>query len=312
MVGRPREVASLLAWTDRTLAGRGQRRVHEPDQVRVRTWSTTFRVETTAGTLWAKAVADGYRYEVPLTALLADVAPHDVVRPMVVDSVACMMLLADGGPSWRIEDGPPPSVSEWSDLMRRYSRLQRATETRIDELIAAGVPDFRTTSLTTRFATLLETSSELIAAGLSHEEFERLTALAPVVASWAREIERVPIPPTIEHDDLSVRAVFRRSGAIFDWGDAVIAHPFGSLQVALDPREGGWPVAEPAAIRVAYLQAWSDIAPLDVLEQQATVAELAARISRLSNLLRLSPAVRQEHAEWRIEWIRELLAAAKS
>jgi hypothetical protein len=61
----------------------------------------------------------------------------------------------------------------------------------------------------------------------------------------------------------------------YDWGDAVVAHPFTSLIVALDTV----PEGDVAALRTAYLAEFGDPAEL------APVSELACRVGQVARAL---------------------------
>ena len=66
----------------------------------------------------------------------------------------------------------------------------------------------------------------------------------------------------MQHDDLHGSNVFVRDGraTVIDWGDASVAHPFGTLLVTLDSLAAEWGCAPDAPalqrVRAAYLEAW--------------------------------------------------------
>jgi Ser/Thr protein kinase RdoA (MazF antagonist) len=73
---------------------------------------------------------------------------------------------------------------------------------------------------------------------------------------------------------------------IFDWGDACFTHPFLSLAVTMRfaaERTGrGEDAPQILALRDAYLEAWSDVAPLSTLRE---AAEHGRRLGHVSGVL---------------------------
>ena len=106
------------------------------------------------------------------------------------------------------------------------------------------------------------------------------------MAELAAELAHAPIPNSIQHDDLHDGNVFVADGGhvVFDWGDACVAHPFGSLVVALRSVRFRFELAldaqELRTIRDAYLGPWVAFAPPEVLERHADIAQRLAYLSR--------------------------------
>ena len=152
-----------------------------------------------------------------------------------------------------------------------------------------GVPDGRPAALPGELRRLVEDDHwwALVSAddrAAAEAGRDRLRGLDEWVAAAARDLGRSGIAGTIQHDDLHGGNVFVGPTAIriFDWGDAAVAHPFGTLVTTLnsvahrlgtDP-DGG----ELGRLRDAYLEAWTDILPRVGL---AEVLELALDLGRI-------------------------------
>ena len=71
---------------------------------------------------------------------------------------------------------------------------------------------------------------------------------------------------------------------VFDWGDAVVGHPFGTLLTALRSIAHHHELSpdDPALVRVAdaYLETWSDLADVVDLRAQARLAIRVGPITR--------------------------------
>ncbi len=256
------------AWRDEVLAwvtdATGLRPVGEVTQ-RHRAWSTVLRVPTDEGQVWVKEPCAGMAHEVGLHALLARVAPDAVAAPLAVDGRR--LLLPDTGPSVRDTDRDPSAAL--TEALPRYARLQRALAPHLDAMRALGVPDATPPALSARYAEAVAT----IGAGDGHRD---------EVAGWAAELDGT-VASTVDHQDLHVGNVLL-DGRFADWGDAVLAHPFASLLVALGSLRRTLEVAtdDPAITRPrdAYLDVFADLAPRDELRDLAETACRAAVIAR--------------------------------
>ncbi len=87
-----------------------------------------------------------------------------------------------------------------------------------------------------------------------------LEALRPRVADWCEELASSGVADSLDHADLHENQLFAPvSGryAFFDWGDALVGHPFCSLLVpARAARERCGPEVLPR-LRDAYLEPWT-------------------------------------------------------
>ncbi|MEJ2888912.1 aminoglycoside phosphotransferase family protein [Actinomycetospora aeridis] len=253
-------------WRDEVLAWIAAVTGHHPTgevTQRHRAWSTVLRVPTSAGPLWLKEPAPGMSAEVGLHALLALVAPDAVATPIAVDPDRHRLLLPDTGPSVR-DDGVEPSAALTAALPR-YADLQRRVAAHRDEMAALGVTDATPPALPARYDEALATIGGHPARDL--------------VRRWSQELEGTA-PDTVDHQDLHVGNVLR-DGRFADWGDAVLAHPFASLLVALGSLRRTLRVSEtdPAITRPrdAYLEVFGDSRELRTLAETACRAGVVAR-----------------------------------
>ncbi|MEU2040680.1 phosphotransferase [Nocardia niwae] len=222
-----------------------------------RAWSLLARMPTDAGPMWVKANARAFAHEGPLLRLLAYLRPGDVLEPLAVHPDNGWLLCPDGGATAEgFDDG-------WPALVRHYAELQQSLAGHLDELRATGTPYLPPHQLIGVYRHF-----EPRVPGLG----DRIAAAAAVLTTSGRL--------SIEHNDLHPGNVFAREpgpGLLFDWGDAVITHPFLSHRVLHSP------------YRAAYFDRWRQMA--DVSE-----AEIAAA-DRLAPLVALHPWQTVENAE---------------
>ena len=117
--------------------------------------------------------------------------------------------------------------------------------------------------------------------GLRPDELGQLLAYAPEYAELCARLSDLGIASTLQHDDLHDHNVFvpAEPGGplrVFDWGDAVVGHPFGtlliSLRVVADLAGLAPGAAELLRLRDAYLDAWTGDHSRDDLVEAARLA----------------------------------------
>ncbi|WP_229070072.1 phosphotransferase [Actinoplanes sp. DH11] len=270
--------AEADGWVTDRLARLGTPVTGEIERFRVRPWSVTHRVPTTAGPHWFKANITGCRYEAALAEALTTIAPGATLPPLAADPERGWLLTADAGPTLRETTMlTRDRTATWPRMLQAYAALQRATTPHVPELIAGGVPDQRVAHLPATLAALL--ADPQVRAGVD----PAVPALVPEFGEWCAELAADGIPAALQHDDLHDDNVFADL-RFFDWGDASAGHPFGSLLVALnvvhdalDPAERS---RELPRLRDAYLEPWSDLAGAATLRRSVTLACRVTRVSR--------------------------------
>ncbi|SCE87966.1 Phosphotransferase enzyme family protein [Micromonospora coriariae] len=305
------------SWVDTQLSQAG-RRVTGPVEPRVRPWSLVWRVPTDGGPVWFKANNPGTVHEAVLIAALAGLAPERVLAPIAVDPARGWSLLPDGGESLRDVLGRDPDLTHWERALPGYAALQLATAPRAGELIALGVPDHRPEALAGLLAELLDDRESLRIGdedGLSPETYERLRAELPAYAERCRRLADIGIPATVQHDDLHDGNVFAGPDGYryFDWGDASVAHPFGTLLVTLRSIRYATDLAADdarlARLRDGYLEAWTDRYDRRTLVEAAGLAMNLGAVSRSLSWRRAldtADPARAEYADAVPGWLGEL------
>lgn len=230
---------------------------------RERPWAAVWRLTTRDGLWWAKVNSPATGYEGRLLGYLAGLgAPVPQSRARAGRPWA---LTADAGrPAQEVLDGADPTavLDFWCELLTTYARWQRLTAA--SALLGIGVPDVRPATLVGQFDTLVNSRQWFraeYAPAFTDGQRERVLAARSELARLAGELAQ-GVPPTVQHDDLHGSNVFVDAGTvrIIDWGDAVLAHPFGTLRVTLDAlaHQLGWESSDRRLRRVsdAYLEAW--------------------------------------------------------
>ncbi|MDY7090594.1 MAG: phosphotransferase [Actinomycetota bacterium] len=267
----PRWRAAAHSWIRETLDRLGTPVTGEIEEVRVRPWSVTHKAPTAAGVRWFKANTMDCAYEAGLVAALGEWTPHSVLTPLAVDEKRGWLLTADSGPTLRetLPDDREARLLAWRELLRAYAVLQRTLAPKAHDMTALGVPDMRPEMLP-------EVLRALLAETVVDGEVDVTT-----YGKWCAELAADGVPASLQHDDLHDANVFP-GNRFFDWGDAAVAHPFGCLLVALQSAQYFFTTTpeELAGLRDAYLEVWSDLAPMESLRRSAVLACHVGRVAK--------------------------------
>ncbi|QCR18778.1 hypothetical protein [Agrococcus sp. SGAir0287] len=282
--------ADMHQWIRVALADRGET-VTRIDEHRVRIWSAVLRIETDAGVRWAKENHPGSASEMAATAIAHRVAPGLVLEPLAIDVARARLLTADAGV---LHEGGHAPIATRIALGETMGRLQRALEPHADELVAAGVPDIRPARVVARLRERVAQAGALPPEHPLHLDDEARAAIlarVPRVDELLAVLADAGIPASLEHDDLHLGNAFEVGGAlrIGDLGDAVVAHPFGTLRVLLgSARARGVASDDLERIRAAYLAGWRGRAGGRTLERAADAAIALSGVQRWEAWWRLT------------------------
>ena len=251
---------------------------------------------TGEGPVWFKATGPGTAHEGPLLEVFRRLGVARVVLPLAIHPERPWLLFDDAGPTLRAAqpDGHGDhDLGAWQRILPEYAALQRSVEgdAAVAAMLAAGTPDGRPVGLRGEVARLLDddpiwaliTPEERAAADAARV---RLGAAGPRLDDAIERLGRPGVAASIQHDDLHGGniVVGRLGDRFFDWGDAVVAHPFMTLTVTFNSiaHKTGRRLDDPAfdRLRDAYLEPWTDIATRADLTDASLVAQVLGCIGR--------------------------------
>lgn len=237
----------LVDWATTELAARNIEVRGDGEEVRRRPWSLVARLPTDIGTVWLKANARAFAHEGPLVAELARLQPGLVLAPLAVHRANGWLVSRDGGETL----SPDPVFDRidvpdgWPTALRAYAVMQQHLSDHIDELRATGVAYLPPEQLVTVY----------------DHYADRAPGLRPGIEHAAAKLARYG-RLTLEHNDLHPGHVFTGTGALLDWADAAVTHPFLSMRVLGDPA------------REHFFDQWREVGPVTV--EEITLAESLA------------------------------------
>ncbi len=288
-----------VSWLDEQLLEESIERTGEVSQPRVRPWATVLTAPTTAGRVWLKAAAPPTAFEVDLYLVLHRVVPNQVLAPLAADPGRGWILLPDGGPpiGERLEGAALHDAMV--EVLPQYGQMQRALAAHAEQLLALGVNDMRPAIMPERFEQALAAAARYVEHRGSAADRQLLAAVGgrrDVVTAWCARLADRPGAPSLDHNDLHPWNILTddtgslRPARFYDWGDAVLAHPFASMLVPLQVMRGIVAGGEPLRrLRDAYLEPFDD---LGTHSELVDTLELACRVGHVARALTWDRAVR--------------------
>lgn len=283
---KPGGPAADLAWVSSVVEVVGEPRQH-------RSWnlSAIWSIPTTEGTVWLKCLPPFFRHEITVLAQLGDLV---VPQLIAADEHRCLMAELPG------EDGYDPVQADQIEMVSALVDIQIKTASRVDALLAAGVPDLRTPALLAQLESLVDRVAP------DRPLLNRLIGELPTRLDAA---DRCGIPNTLVHGDPHGGNCRRgvQPPVWFDWGDSFIGNPlldvaathrmsgatvdhwlslWGERHPGSDPAEA-WRQLEPVAtLRMAwvYQRFLDNIEPAEAVYHDGDVAEVLDKVEAILSL----------------------------
>ncbi|MGW1339986.1 hypothetical protein ACWCOV_02950 [Kribbella sp. NPDC002412] len=297
--------AEADAWVRTQLAGTGTVVSGDPVPYKIRFWAAVWCYPTDHGLFWFKENNPGQAFEAALVGAMSEALPQHVVAPLAIEPERGWFLTADQGPTLDDES------AEWHRLVVEYAALQRDSVPVESALLASGLTSLAPPRLPGAMHHVADWFADLADDHPLRPDQATLDGVRRA-ADTLSGVERLlpgAVPMALDQNDLHARNVFRPDPAgpfrFFDFGDAVWGHPFatiGSVREDVDDE-----------IVTAYLEEWSELAPLDVLRRELELAEPLHAVHRMVSWHRLlEHADEIECAAWVVHvehWLREVVRA---
>ena len=288
---RPGGIAAMVEWADGHIDRTGP-----VSQVKSWNLSCLLRLGTTAGPVWCKAVPPFFAHEGAILRVVAGLRPGMV--PPVLAYTPGLTLLGHvvGTDQW----GAGPELA--TAMVTALVDLQRAVT--VEELLAAGLPDWRSPALLTALQRLCRRDD--VRATLASAEVAALDRLVDELPDRFVALDGCGMEPGLVHGDFHPGNW--RAGAetlvLLDWGDSGVGHPLLDMPAFLGrmTEEGASSVRDRwiALLDGDVKQACELIAPIAALRQ--------ALIYR-SFLDAIEPSEHRYHEADVPQWLREAIQA---
>jgi hypothetical protein len=284
-------------WIDLALEALGVERTGPSEQPGIRFWSTRLTVPTDFGTLWFKENNPGQFAEASILSVLGQIAPDHVAAPLAIEPSRGWLLTADHGATLDEAGSDEPAL--WARIVQDFADLQRLAAPHGERLTEAGLvvmnPEVAANFVENQL--LLHTG---LSAGhplyLSAVEADDVVRRLPAIGDAVEVLRSLPVPLSLDHNDLRAKNCFLPATnedplRFSDFADSYWAHPFSALLVPITQMCGQWgTTADDPRIRTvvdAYLECWTDHAPLEELRAAVGPALMLAGVHRYGSWLRL-------------------------
>jgi Phosphotransferase enzyme family len=238
--------AANLAWAKSVLERRGLAQSGTPQQVRSWNLSSVWRIPLAGQTAWLKVVPPFFAHEARVITALSDWP-----APRLLGHDGGRMLLAEIPGEDMYEAGLPALIAMVSVLVR----MQLASASRIKELLATGMPDWREAGLSAAIADVVRrTRGEL-----STDDTAVLERFVRELPARFAALTACGLPDTLVHGDFHP-GNFRGSArelTLLDWGDSCLGHPLLDQSAFLDRI----PEEHREAIAAHWSREWSAAVP---------------------------------------------------
>jgi hypothetical protein len=301
----PAWLAEVEAWIAASCDAAGLERTG-PGQLRGRMWSAVIRVPVVGGDVWFKQNAPRGGFEPALLDAFTRWRPRQPSALIAADLPRHRSLSHDVGERLDGLLKRDPDVRHLHTPLRRYAELQRELAGHADEMLAIGVPDGRPD----RIEGLLDDVLGYAPRGMIDENVLRhVAAKLPELRADGEELASLSAkgaPVTLDHQDLHPGNLLgdETDAHPFDWGDATLGSPFGSILVVLRALPSFAPIdrADPEVqrLREVYLEPWRAEARLTAaeLDRAVTLALRLTMVLRAHTWTRTLPAFRSNPKPW--------------
>lgn len=274
-------------WIREQIAGLGLKLNGEIAEVKANPTSTVLYAQTDTGKVYFKAPMPAFAFEAGLTAKLAEWFPAKLPEVLAIDRAKGWLLMRDSGITVRELIRADGDISRWDDYIADYVSVQQETASRIDDLLALGVPDRRLDRLPALYQSLIADRAALLVGqkdGISEEQLAELPTYLPTLRARCTELAAFNIPQTLHHDDFHTgnTTVQGENCILIDWGESCIAHPMYSLVIVL--RDAKFILKRDQQtldhLVDVYLGCWTDYEPMPRLRQAFNIAAQLAALCR--------------------------------
>ncbi|HAT8183517.1 TPA: phosphotransferase [Legionella pneumophila] len=149
----------------------------------------------------------------------------------------CFLMLSCGDETLRNLFKEKIDLEMLKSGISNYTKIQRAVENKLPQLIRLGIPDWRLEKISSLYDQLIQQEELLISDGLSKNEITLLNKAHEICINLCESLSKYQISETINHCDFHENNMVLNQNtgniSLIDWGETVIAHPFFSLNGCL-------------------------------------------------------------------------------
>lgn len=201
-------------------------------------YSVVYKIKSTRDVLYLKQTPTTLFSEPKVLDFLHKQGSKNI--PIVIaknSSLCCFLMTSCGDTSLRHLFRGKVDLAKLNQGISNYTQIQRLAEDKVNQLLSLDIPDWRLDRFALLYYQLIQQNRLLLDDGLTEKEIDRLQQLYPKCLKLCENLSKYNIPETIGHCDFHENNMLldKKTSTIniIDWGEAVITHPFFSLQGCL-------------------------------------------------------------------------------
>ncbi len=220
--------AQAFRWIDAQLEQLNVALIRDIELVRVWCITALYRVPTTNGDLYFKAVPPTFAREIGTTRWLYQQMPEHTPEVVAFDESQHFLLMRDFEADVLREIKQGDDLSIYEIALTEFATIQRMTIGQEQTLLALGALDYRLEQLMPKFKAFLADDNFF---GIDHRmpqtDIDAILAAIPTIQAHIERLIAMDLPTTILHSDFHTGNVAIRGNKaiIFDWTDASIGLP---------------------------------------------------------------------------------------
>jgi len=227
-----------LQWAVEHLVFCGKSSIVNHQKVVQTSYSVVYKIETTKGIVYLKQTPKELLPEPEMLSFLNKHGCKNIPKLLAENKdLHCFIMHSCGDDSLRHLFKGQIDFNKLTLGILNYTKIQRLLESKVSQLLALGIPDWRLDKFVSLYYQLIQQNKLLMDDGLTEKEIDRLHQLYPTCSNLCEALLECKLPETINHCDFHENNMLldRKAGVIniIDWGETVIAHPFFSLNGCL-------------------------------------------------------------------------------
>ncbi|WP_419420688.1 phosphotransferase [Legionella sp. D16C41] len=232
------KIESLLQWAFEYLKANLKFDINNYEKIVETSYSVVYKITTNQETLYLKQTPKSLFLE-PKTLTYFNKQTCQNIPKIIAENkiLNCFLMTSCGEESLRHLFKRKVDLNLLNLGISNYTKIQRTLESKLPQLLALGIPDWRLEKFPSLFFKLIEQKELLINDGLSEKEINQLNESYKTCVNLCEVLSQYQLPETINHCDFHENNMLLNKTtneiSIIDWGETVISHPFFSLNGCL-------------------------------------------------------------------------------
>lgn len=232
------ESKHILLWAEGYFATQSNLKTINTQKILQTSYSMVYKIQTEQGDFYLKKTPKDLFLEPDVISFLN--VRHCMNVPKFVaknDLLNCFLMTSCGNESLRHLFKGQAETNQIGQGINNFTKIQRVLENSLSDMQSIQIPDWRLNKFPHLYRHLILQEQLLLDDGMTKQEIDQLHLLEGNCTNLCNELLNFGIPETINHNDFHENNMILDKSteniSIIDWGEAVITHPFFSLNGCL-------------------------------------------------------------------------------